>query len=64
MEDIHRISAIEFDPECPRTADLPIRKKARKLKPAEIDAGSDTFYVLTDPSSEESDGEAHLDVEA
>ena len=64
VEDINRISPIEFDPERARTADLPVRKKLRKLKPPAIDTDDQVFYLLPEPSAEESGVEAHLDIEA
>jgi hypothetical protein len=66
MEEIPRISPVEFDPERPRTADLPVRKKLRKLEPPEIDTDDEAFHLLPEPiiGSEESGGEAHLDIEA
>ena len=66
MEDIPRISPVEFDPERPRTADLPARKKLRKLKAPEIDTNAEALELLAEPSiaSGESGGEAHLDIEA
>jgi hypothetical protein len=65
MEDINRISRVEFVPERTRTADLPIRKKAGKLKPPGIDTDEDEFHLQPEPITrgEESGGEAHLDIE-
>ena len=63
MDDINRISRVEFVPKGTRTADLPRRKKAGKLKPPGID--EDEFHLQPEPNtiSEES-GDAHLDFEA
>ena len=66
MDDIHQVSRVEFVPEPTRTTDLPIRKKAGKLKPPEIDTDEDEFHLQPEPiiGGEESGGEAHLDFEA
>jgi hypothetical protein len=65
MDDINRISRVEFVPEGTRTADLPRRKKAGKLKPPGIDTDEDGFHLQPEPirSGEES-GDTRLDFEA
>jgi hypothetical protein len=65
MEDINRVSRVEFVPERTRTADLPIRKKAGRLKPSGIDTDEDEFHLQHEPTpgGEESSGEAHLETE-
>ena len=65
MDDINRISRVEFVPEGTRTADLPRRKKAGKLKPPGIDTDEDEFHLQPEPlpGGEDSGGDAHLDIE-
>ena len=65
MDDINRISRAEFVPERTRTADLPIRKKAGKLKQPGIDTDEDEFHMQLEPTpgGGESGGDAHLDIE-
>jgi hypothetical protein len=65
MDDIHRISGVEFVPARTRTADLPIRRKAGKLKPPGIAPDEDEFHLQPEliPDGEESGGDAHLDIE-
>ncbi len=69
MDDIDRISRVEFVPARTRTADLPFRKKAGKHKPRGINPDEDEFHrqpeqpeTITD--GEESGDETHLDFEA
>ncbi|MEA2544185.1 MAG: hypothetical protein QOH35_5551 [Acidobacteriaceae bacterium] len=65
MDDISRISRVEFVPEGTRTADFPPRKKAGKLKPPGIDTDEDEFHLQPEPiTSGEESGDAHLDFEA
>jgi hypothetical protein len=65
MDDINRISRVEFVPERTRTADLPARKRPGKLKPPGIATDEDEFHLQTEPiaGGEESGGSAHLDIE-
>jgi len=60
MDDINRISRVEFVPEDTCTADLPPRKKAGKLKPPGIETDEDECHQQSGPSS----GEHNLDFEA
>jgi hypothetical protein len=65
MDDISRISRVEFVPEGTRTADLPTRKKARKPKFPGMDTDEDEFHLQPEPvpSGEDSSSDAHLDVD-
>ena len=64
MDDINRISRVEFVPEGTRTADLPPRKKAGKLRPRGTHTDEDEFHLQPEPSTGgEDSGEAHLDIE-
>ena len=65
MDDINRISRVEFVPEGTRTADLPTRKKAGKLKHPRMDTDEDEFHLQPEPApgDEDNSGDAHLDTD-
>jgi hypothetical protein len=64
MDDINRISRVDFLPEHTRTAYLPIRKKAGRVKPPGIDIDEDEFHLQSEPvTSGEESGEAHIDLD-
>jgi hypothetical protein len=65
MDEINRISRVEFVPDGTRTADLPHRRKAGKLKHPGMDTDGDEFHLQPEPvpGGEDNSGDTDLDID-